>query len=184
MRTFLEYAVDVDQVTKMLADMRANERSARPNGHESPVVAGKHLAMIMGHIPEAYLDKLPDNARADLAFLLVTILAHHFDQWDQLKLYIRHFWDQPVQMAGKTLGKELLNRVSAATRDHTDAPFFISYSGPLSKHSLFVYTQKYPKVVISKKNYGYGTFDQVEKAVQLDYAENFNNSRELEKQIK
>ena len=184
MKTFLEYTFDVDQIVKMLSDMRASERSSRVDRNEAPVTAGNHLNLILGNIPPAYLDKLPDNARADLAFILLSVLSHHIEQWDELRQYIKFLWDQTVQVPGKSLGRELLNRVSAATMDHINAPFFISYSGPISRSALYTYTQKYPKLVVSQKNYGFGEYPKVEKAVQMDYAERFNNSRELERQIK
>jgi hypothetical protein len=74
--------------------------------------------------------------------------------------------------------------MSAEAMDHVNAPFFISYSGNLSKYAANKYTKQLPKVVVSPKNYGYNNYSKLVRLIQSDYAENFNNSREKQKQIK
>jgi hypothetical protein len=184
MKTFLEYTFDVDNVVKLIGTLRADQRDYKHDKIETLARSGDHLNKILANLPQEELAKLPDNARADLAQLMITVINHHLNRWNEFKNYIQKLWDQPVSTPGKTLGKELLNNISSATMRHITAPFFISYSGPLTKHSLFTYTNAYPKLVIVNKNYGYGTLNQIERAVQGDYTERFNNNRELESQIK
>ncbi len=172
MRTFLEYSYNLEQVSNIFKKMYGDKDAKSDD----------QLKFIIGMIPPDFIEKLPDGARGDAALVFRRILAHDMDSWDKLGKYVQQLWDQPIAGPGKTLGRDLLNRMSAVVMHNTGSDFFISYSGDMSKSTAHSYTNTHPRVFVSKSNYRWGPYHQAMKTISGDYAEHFNNYRQ--KQMK
>jgi hypothetical protein len=177
MITFCEYSYNLDQVIKLIQDMRHDMRDVSDHSRSK---AKNHVSIIQGYVPVDFLDKLPDTARADIAIVLADAVKNDHDSWNEVGRHLHVLWDQPVPMPGKTLGGELLNRVSAEVMESIGAEFFISFSGNLSKGIVYKYTHKHPRVFPSKKNYRWGAYSKVVSAISGDYTAHFNNHREIQ----
>jgi hypothetical protein len=168
MRTFLEYSYNLQQVSDIFNKMVGDKSDS----------VDRELSFVTGMVPAQYMDKLPDAARGNAALVLRRILLHKVDAWDEVGKFVEPLWDQPIGGPGKTLGRDLLNWVSAKVMEDTGSDFFLSYSGDLSKSAAHHYTKKHPRVFVTKNNYRWGTLNRVMSTIRGDYAEHFNNYRQ------
>lgn len=170
MITFLEFSYSVEQVMEIIKNMISELKNP---SEEMRNIIKKQSEIIKVHIPVDFIKRLPDNARANLAVVLMNIVDHSHDYWNPLGKYLQALWDQPVSSPGKTLGKELLNRMSALVKQNIGADFFISYS-EIGKGAAHRYTGGLPRVFVSKKNYGYGEYHKVISTISGDYTAHFS----------
>lgn len=167
MKTFLEYSYNLEQVSNIF-DKMAKDKIASPESQ---------MSFILMSIPVDFMDKLPDGARANAALIFNRILSNNMEMWDELGRYVRPLWDQPISGPAKTLGKSLLNKLSAEVMQSTGSEFFISYSGELSKGVVYKYTKRNIRTFINRKNYGWKPYKDIIRLIKGDYAEHFNNYR-------
>lgn len=178
---FLEFTYDLDQISKFLKDIRNEEKG---NDVKKIIAVGNKFNLIIKNIPPINLDKLNKDARINLSWILIELLNNNIEYWNELNLYLQNLWEQKINSSGLTLGKELVTMISSKVMDKVNAPFFISYSNNISKHTLYKYTKKSPKVISSTKNYNFNNYEKLLKSIYNDYTEMFNNIREKYKQIK
>lgn len=172
MISFLEYSYNLDQVSDIFNRL-ASSRTIQPDD------LMKELLM---SVPVAYMDKLPDLARHDAAMVLRKILLYRNRSWDKLKGYVEPLWDQPISGPAKTLGKDLLNWISAQVMEDNKSEFFISYSGEMSKGTVFAYTKQKIRVFLSKRDYGWKPYKELYAAIMAEYTEKvYNYTKQLGK---
>jgi len=169
MISFLEYSHNLEQISSSF-DKMVKDRGAHS--------AGSQLSFILDAVPPDFMDKLPDGSRANAALVLRNILLHKTEAWDELGKFVEVLWDQPVPGPGQTLGRDLLNWVSAKVMEDTQSEFFISYSGKLSKSGAYHYTKKHMRVFVGNHNYRWGPYRKVLNTIQGDYAQHFTNYRQ------
>ncbi len=170
MITFLEYSYNLEQVASTFKKM-AGDKVTKPASHKT---------WILGFVPADFIEKLPDGARFDAAMVIRKIILDDVHAWDEVGDHIKPLWDQPIPGPGKTLGGDLLNKVSAKVKEKNGAEFFMSYSGDLSRGEVHSYTKGYPRVFASKSNYRWGPYRKVFHTISGDYAQHFNNYRQLQ----
>jgi len=168
MITFSEYSHNLDQISSII-DKMVKEKGV------------DQFNYFIETIPTDFIDRLPDTARASAALVLERMLSNNLEKWDALGKYVQPLWDQSIYKPGKTLGGELLNKVSAYIMKDINADFFISFSGNLSKSGIIHYTGNIVRSFMSESDYRWGNWSKTVKTIKEDYTKCFNNYRELQK---
>jgi hypothetical protein len=159
MMTFLEYSHNLEQISDMFKKM-SEDKNAQ---------VGAQLQDILITVPVDYIDKLSDVARSHAAIVFRRILLGKSSAWNKVGRFVRLLWDQPISGPGKTLGQDLMNWISAKVMEDTNSESFVSYSGNLSKGSVYHYTKKQCRVFPSKSNYSWLDHDNILKLIRGDY---------------
>lgn len=165
MMTFLEYANNIQQIEDVLNNL-AISKTMEPD----------ELMANLLTIPARTINQLSDRAKNDMSLVLRKILLKRDKSWDRLKEYVKPLWDRSI--GPRTLGKDLLNWISAQAMKDINAKFYISYSGNMSKGILYSYTNDSSRVFVSRKDYEWMSYKELYTAIMADYTEKvFNSSK-------
>lgn len=174
MISFLEYSNNLENISNSLNRL-ANDEYVNVND-----LMNDFLKLI----PVNYIRNLTDSSKHNAVKVIRKILLYKNNAWNKLKSYVEVLWDEFINGPAKTLGNDLLNWISAKAMKDSNSNFFISYSGEMSKGTVFHYTQEQVRVFISKRKFTWKPYEELYSSILEEYTQKtFNYIKKLEKLV-